>query len=63
MKNLLVFVLLSINLSGCILTKVISTPLRATGSVVSVIPVVGGGAQTILSSTADTIDIVGIVLD
>tara|TARA_B100000795_G_scaffold112272_1_gene83062 strand:+ start:361 stop:552 length:192 start_codon:yes stop_codon:yes gene_type:complete len=63
MKNLLVFALLSINLSGCILTKVISTPLRVTGSVVSVIPIIGDGTQTILSSTADSIDIIGIVLD
>ena len=51
------------HLSGCIFTKVVSTPLRVTGSVISIVPVVGSGVQTILSSTADSIDIIGIVLD
>jgi len=41
MKKLLVFVLISLYLSGCVLTKVVTVPIRVTGSVISVIPVIG----------------------
>ena len=43
MKKLLVFALISLYLSGCVLTKVVTIPMRVTGAVISVIPVVGDG--------------------
>jgi hypothetical protein len=63
MKNLLLILMMCFSISGCILTKVVSTPLRVVGNVVSIIPIVGDGVETILDSTADSIDVVGIVLD
>ena len=56
MKKLLVFVLISLYLSGCVLTKVVTVPIRVTGSVISVIPVIGDPIDDVLSYSADVID-------
>jgi len=56
MKKLLVFVLISLYLSGCVLTKVVTVPMRVTGSVISVIPVIGDPIDDILDYSADVID-------
>ena len=60
MKKLLVLVLLSFYLSGCVLTKVVTVPMRVTGAVISVIPVVGDGIDEVLDQTADVIDAIPI---
>ena len=60
MKKLLVLVLISLYLSGCVLTKVVTVPMRVTGSVISVIPVVGDGIGDVLDQTADVIDAIPI---
>jgi hypothetical protein len=60
MKKLLVFVLISLYLSGCVLTKVVTVPMRVTGSVISVIPVVGDGIDEFLGQSADVIDSIPI---
>ena len=60
MKKLLVFVFISLYLSGCVLTKVVTVPIRVTGSVISVIPVIGDPIDDILSYSADVIDRVPI---
>ena len=56
MKKLFVFVLISLYLSGCVLTKVVTVPMRVTGSVISVIPVIGDPIDDILDYSADVID-------
>ena len=60
MKKLLVLALISLYLSGCVLTKVVTVPMRVTGSVISVIPVVGDGIGDVLDQTADVIDAIPI---
>ena len=60
MKKLIALVLLSIYLSGCVLTKVVTVPMRVTGSVISVIPIVGGPVDSFLDSGADIIDTIPI---
>ena len=60
MKKLLVFTLISLYLSGCVLTKVVTVPMRVTGAVISVIPVVGDGIDEVLDQTADIIDAIPI---
>jgi len=60
MKKLLVLALISLYLSGCVLTKVVTVPMRVTGSVISVIPVVGDGIDKVLDQTADVIDAIPI---
>ena len=56
MKKLFVFVLISLYLSGCVLTKLVTVPMRVTGSVISVIPVVGDVIDEVLEQSADVID-------
>ena len=60
MKKLLVLALISLYLSGCILTKVVTVPMRVTGSVISVIPVVGDVIDEVLGQSADIIDTIPI---
>ena len=60
MKKLLVLALISLYLSGCVLTKVVTVPMRVTGSVISVIPVVGDGIDEVLGQSADIIDSIPI---
>ena len=56
MKKLLILALISLYLSGCVLTKVVTVPMRVTGAVISVIPVVGDPIDEILGYSADVID-------
>ena len=60
MKNIILFGLISLYLSGCVFTKVVTVPIRVTGAVVSVIPVVGDGVNSILGASADVIDAIRI---
>ena len=60
MKKLIALVLLSVYLSGCVLTKVVTVPMRVTGSVISVIPIVGDPVDSFLDSSADIIDTIPI---
>ena len=60
MKKLLVLLLISLYLSGCVWTKVVTVPMRVTGSVISVIPVVGDGIKEVLGQSADVIDAIPI---
>ena len=47
-------------LSGCVLTKVVTVPMRITGAVISVIPVVGESVDAGIDQTADAIDLIPI---
>jgi len=60
MKKIIALLLLSIYLSGCVLTKVVTVPIRVTGSVISVIPVVGDPVDAFLDNAADIIDTIPI---
>ena len=60
MRKLLVLALISLYLSGCVLTKVVTVPMRVTGSVISVIPMVGDGIEEVLGQGADVIDAIPI---
>ena len=60
MKRLISLTLLIVFLSGCVFTNVVTVPMRVTGAVVSVIPVVGDGVDNILGTSADVIDAIPI---
>jgi len=45
-------------LSSCVLTKAVTVPMRVTGAVISVIPVVGEGIDAVIDQTADAIDLI-----
>ncbi|MEL0028073.1 MAG: DUF6726 family protein [Perlucidibaca sp.] len=61
--RLVVVTALAASLSGCFLTKLVTTPMRVggallslTGAVVSVVPVVGDGVDEALESADSAID-------
>ena len=56
--KLITVLMLALVLNGCVLTKVVTVPLRVGGAVVSVVPVVGNAADAVIGTTADTIDLV-----
>ena len=60
MKRLISITVLIVFLSGCVFTKVVTVPMRVTGAVVSVIPVVGDGVNNVLDTSADVIDAIPI---
>jgi len=60
MKRFISLTVLIVFLSGCVFTKVVTVPMRVTGAVVSVIPVVGDGVNNVLDTSADVIDAIPI---
>ena len=60
MKTLATLSLVVLFLSGCVFTKIVTVPMRVTGAVVSVIPVVGSGIDGALGASADVIDAIPI---
>jgi len=60
MRNFIVLLLVGLFLSSCVFTKVVTVPMRVTGAVISVIPVVGDGVDSILGASADVIDAIPI---
>ncbi|CAG0969126.1 hypothetical protein GEOBC_01171 [Geobacteraceae bacterium] len=47
-------------LQGCVLTKVVTVPMRVTGAVISIIPVVGNTVHDGIDTAADVVDDVPI---
>ena len=60
MKKLMLLILIILYLSGCVLTKVVTVPIRVTGAVVSVIPILGDSVDAVLGASADVIDAIPI---
>ena len=57
MKALLLPVLVVVTAAtGCFVTKVVSVPMRVTGAVVSIVPVVGNTAHDAIDEAADSVD-------
>ncbi|MFQ5672575.1 MAG: DUF6726 family protein [Nitrospinales bacterium] len=55
-KKILCLLVLIPTLGGCVLTKVVSTPMRLGGAVVSIVPGVGNTAHDAIDEAADHID-------
>ncbi|WP_428086573.1 DUF6726 family protein [Candidatus Thioglobus sp.] len=47
-------------LSSCVLTKVVTVPMRIGGAIISVVPVVGGAVDEAIDLAADAIDVIPI---
>lgn len=43
-------------LNGCVLTKVVTVPMRVGGAILSIVPVVGETAHDAIDETAEQID-------
>jgi hypothetical protein len=58
-KPLLILVMLTM-LSGCVLTKIVSVPMRLGGAVISIVPVAGNTAHDAIDKAAEIVDDVPI---
>ena len=56
MKKLFITVILALFISGCVFTKLVTVPLRVSGALASVVPVVGNKIDEVIGNSADTID-------
>jgi hypothetical protein len=52
----LCLLLATVLLTGCVLTKLVSVPMRVVGAVVSIIPVAGNVAHDGIDEAADGVD-------
>lgn len=59
-KNMWVLMGVVLSLQGCVLTKVVSVPMRLGGAVISIVPVVGNEVDDSIDRAADTVDDVPI---
>lgn len=55
-KHIAILVLLLWGLSGCVLTKVVTVPMRVGGAITTVVPVVGDRAYDAINQAADAVD-------
>ena len=46
----------TILLSGCLLTKLVTVPMRVVGAVTSIVPVAGDTAHEAIDDAADVVD-------
>ncbi len=60
MNKVAMLVLIACYLSGCVMTKVITVPMRVAGSVISVVPFIGDGVEDVIGKSADLIDAIPI---
>ncbi|HXV21865.1 MAG TPA: DUF6726 family protein [Desulfuromonadales bacterium] len=58
--RLLGLLLATVLLTGCVLTKLVTVPMRVVGAVVSIIPVAGNVAHDAIDEAADLVDKVPI---
>lgn len=52
----LIYAMILVQLSGCVLTKLATVPMRVSGAVISVVPVVGNPVDGLIDTTADAVD-------
>ena len=56
MKKLFIIVIVALFILGCVLTKVVTVPLRVAGAVGSGIPIIGNQIDEVIDKSADLID-------
>ncbi len=55
-RIILILVFLSFSLNGCLLTKLVSVPMRVGGAVISIVPVAGNQAHDAIDQAAEAVD-------
>lgn len=55
-RPLLLAVAVALLCQGCVLTKIITVPMRVTGAVISIIPVAGNTVDAAIDAAADAVD-------
>ncbi len=54
--KVLAIVLVALSLNGCVLTKLVTVPMRVVGAVVSIVPVAGNVAHDGIDAAAEVVD-------
>ena len=57
MKKLFIIVIVAIFTAGCVLTKVVTVPLRISGAIASGVPFIGNQIDEAIDKSADAIDL------
>ena len=60
LTKLILLLLAAMYLSGCVLTKLITVPMRITGAAISIIPIAGNVVDEVIDEAADVVDKVPI---
>jgi starvation-inducible outer membrane lipoprotein len=60
LQTSLVLVVVSLMLTGCLFTKIVTVPMRLGGAVISIIPAVGNTAHDAIDEAAEIVDEVPI---
>jgi len=55
-NKLAIIIICALLISGCVLTKVVTVPLRVAGAVGSGIPIIGNQIDEVIDKSADAID-------
>jgi hypothetical protein len=58
--NYIILLIMVTLLNGCVLTKVVTVPMRVGGAVLSVVPVAGDVAHKGIDKAADVVDLAPI---
>ena len=56
LKRIFLFLFLYHILNGCVLTKIVTVPMRVGGAVVSVVPLVGDTMHDTIDKAAEKVD-------
>ena len=56
MKKLFIIVIAALFISGCVLTKLVTVPLRVSGAIASGVPFIGNEIDEAIDKSADLID-------
>jgi len=59
MKSLMLIAIVMF-IQGCVLTKVVSVPMRLGGAVISIVPGVGNSVHDAIDSAAESVDEISI---
>lgn len=54
--QLALFFLLALALQGCVLTKIVTVPMRLGAAVISIVPVAGNTAHEAIDEAAEAVD-------
>lgn len=60
LQTALVLVVVSMMLTGCFFTKIVTVPMRLGGAVISIVPAVGNTAHDAIDEAASIVDEVPI---
>ena len=58
--KLSLILLIAMTLNGCVLTKLVTVPMRIGGAIISIIPVAGNTAHDAIDKAADEVDDINI---